>query len=292
MNSLLVYSAIVVVALVFGGLLVNVFITRRCGHLLSKLLPNRWTEKDATSIVRLFLLIGWIDIVIPVSVISAIFISMGDQYVRNLVVQWMSGPAIFDNLAIGPSQYHDLPLYWRQALAEIELRTDSNSEALKQFVSQLNLDDLNTLGEVGRYVLRDTLVVASGSDGSITAGTKAMPDLRHLENIGIIESRLTIVRTIHEDSALYGNGYALIFRVPNEKVQFQGMYLTDLGVDLLTTLRQRTSLPYLCHLKRTLAERDQTIEIWSVLDKSPMKRSDNHATALVANISSQCSAIE
>ena len=67
---------------------------------------------------------------------------MADQAVRNIVNQWMGGLDLFRHLAIEGNDYHNLPVYWKQALAEIVVRRGDEDEAAKQFVSKLNVDDL------------------------------------------------------------------------------------------------------------------------------------------------------
>ena len=69
----------------------------------------------------------------------------GRQYFRNVVDDWMSEGELLKYLAIDEDEYFHLPLYWRQALAEITSREDDSDEALRQFISRLDIDDIEIL---------------------------------------------------------------------------------------------------------------------------------------------------
>ena len=59
--------------------------------------------------------------------IGAAIFAFFDQAVRNTVDGWMSGPEVFERIALNEEQFTELPLEWRQTLSEIELRPEGEA---------------------------------------------------------------------------------------------------------------------------------------------------------------------
>ena len=85
--------------------------------------------------------------------VTALLLTMGDQWIRNLVDDWMSGPDLFDSLSIRPDEYQGLPLRWRQALSEIAVRDSAEATALQELIKRLDVEQIGLLDRIAPYIL-------------------------------------------------------------------------------------------------------------------------------------------
>lgn len=272
----------IVVSLSLGGAVVVGLLIRSIGPLLAGTISNGRSRDRVTSLLKRSALLVYALLLLsllPWSVLLTTAGGMADQYFRNMVDEWMSEGELFKYLAIDKDEYFRLPLYWRQALAEITFREDDGDEALRQFISRLDVDDIETLELVAAYALSGALLVSRyAGEGSPSREISRM-DLLHLEAIGIIDSTLPLnhkeIRAPTEqgdDSKapdqlwLVGQQYGLLLRAvePDTGTQLSFHVLTEIGTDLLMALRRPTSLKYLCWLQHHFRARKLAAEIWSL----------------------------
>lgn len=218
---------------------------------------------------------------LPWSILFTTFGGMADQHFRNLVNRWMSGPQLFEHLAIGEDEYYSLLLHWRQSLAEIAFREGDEHEALKQFISRLDMRDIEILEKVAKYGVQGGLLAwgQTAADRNPAREITAS-DIVHLPAIGIVDSQLPFNHrtisaeaeaTVEEENPcwnwLVGRQYALRLRPPpdSNSVQLPFHVVTETGMELVEALRRPTSLPYLCWLQSHFSERGLTVEIWSTI---------------------------
>ena len=216
---------------------------------------------------------------LPWSVVLTTVGGMADQYFRNMVTQWMSGPDLFRHLAIDEEEFHAQPLHWRQGLAEIALRKGDEEEALRQFISRLGTRDIEILESVAQHALHGALLASRRLPRGDPIGELSSMDLIHLEAIGVIDSRLPLnhprIRAATSGAAsdenreefwLAGERYGIYLRAPTDGngVRLSLIILTDIGKRLVKALRRPTSLPYLCWLQRYFLEQQMSAEIWSI----------------------------
>ena len=268
--------AAVLVSLVVGFLALR-WIAKSTGRLVFSSARNGWQQDD---IIRLLKRVMWLSPVIlllgllPWSMLFTTFGGMADQYFRNLVNRWMSGPELFEHLAIDEDEYYSLPLHWRQALAEIAFREgDDENEALKQFISRLDMRDIEILEKVAKYTVQGGLLELrqATAEGNPAREITTL-DIIHLQAIGIIDSQLPVNhRTIPAEAEatilnwLIGRQYALHLRSPpdSNSVRLSFRVVTETGMELVETLRRPSSLNYLCWLQRHFSEQGWIVEIWS-----------------------------
>ncbi len=272
----------IVVFLSLGGAVVVGLLIRSIGPLLAETISNGRSRDRVTSLLKRSALLVYALLLLsllPWSVLLTTAGGMADQYFRNMVDEWMSEGELFKYLAIDKDEYFQLPLYWRQALAEITFREDGGDEALRQFISRLDIDDIETLELVAAYALTGALLVSrDAGEGSPPREISRM-DLLHLEAIGIIDSVLPLnhkeIRAPTEEGDgsqtpdqlwLPGQQYGLQLRAvePGAGTRLSFRVLTEIGTDLLQSLRRPTSLEYLCWLQRHFRARDIAAEIWSL----------------------------
>ena len=120
-------------------------------------------------------------------VIATLISPFFDQTIRNTVDDWMGMPDLFDSISIGPDEYAQLPLYWRQALAEIALRSKEEAADAQSIIEELRLEDMELIGLLAPYmtnygVLRDNSKLSEHPIPEL-----AYRDFSHLEDLGILE---------------------------------------------------------------------------------------------------------
>ena len=122
---------------------------------------NEWRHDDVVRLIRRLILLSPLILLLSLLPWSIAFTTAGvmaDQFFRNLVDRWTDGPELFEHLAIDEGEYYGLPLHWRQALAEVAFRDDGEDEALKQFISRIDMRDIEVLEKVANYAVSGGLL--------------------------------------------------------------------------------------------------------------------------------------
>ena len=273
---------VLVVSLIFAaGVPLVCWLTRSIAATAVAAKENNWQGDDLARLLRKGVLLLSVILFIPLLPWSFMFAtigSMADQFFRNTVNQWMTGPDLFEHLAIKEDEYNNLPLHWKQALAEIALREGDEDEALRQFVSQLDSRQIDLLELVAQRELGGTLLVFRPSDGEPVEELSHM-DMMHLEAIGVIDSALPLnhkeIRSATDTKSdgdttdslgLVGHQYGIYLRAtPNGKgTSLSFNVLTETGNKLIDALRRPRSLSYLCSLHYHYSKRGLSAEIWSL----------------------------
>ena len=188
-------AVVIVVSLSVGGAVALGLLIRSIGPLLAEAISNGWSQDRVISLLKRSALLVYALLflsLLPWSVLLTTAGGMADQYFRNMVDEWMNEGELFKYLAIDEDEYSHLPLYWRQALAEITFRGDDTDEALRQFISRLDINDIEILELVAAYALGGALLeLRDAGEGSPSREISRM-DLLHLQAIGIIDSTLPL----------------------------------------------------------------------------------------------------
>ena len=175
---------------------------------------------------------------------------MADQFFRNTVNQWMSGPDLFRSLAIEGDE----------------------DEGRRQLIARLSIEDIEVLDFTAKYALGGNLVESS-VPWELTSEL-----LAHLEERGLaLNTRIPFVhRSVGGAAAtspaerevlfLAGYLYGLHLRAPKGApcVNVSFYELTDLGRKMLRATRRPTDLVYLCRLKSHFESSGLVAEIWPI----------------------------
>ena len=276
MNWVIYIGGALVIMVIVGFVGIRI-LTKSLGKTLGNATADKLTETEITRVLRKASLM--ISIVLLINLVPWSFIlttggSMLDQFFRNKVNHWTSGPDIFRHLAIKQNDYHALPLYWKQALSEITVRDGEDEEEIKQFISSLDSYDLSVLDLVASYALGGTLVVERTPNRSQQVGKLTSRDIAHLVNKRIISSALPINHiTLGTKGGNEGNNsetptkqplvgihYGMLFYSNNEKL-LSYYDLSELGKRIVKSMRKTTSILYLCRLQKHLLEDDIFTEV-------------------------------
>lgn len=277
MSDLWIVGVVVVALILCMGLGVTWQLTRSVGRLVARLAAEGWKEEqDVVRLLRraiaLVFCVGVLVSAVPWSLLVSTLGGMADQFFRNTVNQWMSGPDLFHSLAIDEADYRRLPINWRQAIAEIDLREGDDDEGLRQLISRLSIEDIEVLELTAQYALGGNLV------DSTVPWELTSELLAHLEERGLaLNTRIPLVHLSVGGTAatspaerevlfLAGHLYGLHLRAPegapNVNVSF--FELTDLGRKMLQAARRPTDLVYLCRLQSHFQSRGLVAEIWPI----------------------------
>ena len=79
--------------------------------------------------------------VLTIAFVGPVISTFFDQWIRNMVDDWMSEPDLFESISIRPDEYAQLPPYWRQALAEIALRPKEEVVDVQNVIEGLRAKD-------------------------------------------------------------------------------------------------------------------------------------------------------
>ena len=127
----------------------------------------------------------WVSIGGPA--IGAAIFTFFDQAVRNTVDTWMSGRELFEHIALSEEQYRELPLQWRQTLAEVVLRPEGEALDAKRVAETATAEDLELIGRLApflvvQHIARDEQLMSEHPIPGVS-----YDDLRRLEEIGIVD---------------------------------------------------------------------------------------------------------
>lgn len=303
MNVWLAFTLVLLAILMVGA--VGVPLIRRLTRLIGASFRNArdrdWQQEDVTKLLRRVAYLGsavFLLSLLPWSFLAATVGGMADQYFRNTVNQWMSGPDLFQHLAIKEEEYYSQPLHWRQALAEIALREGDEDEALRQFISRLDIRQIELLELVAKHALGGALLGTRSAEGDPLEELSHM-DLMHLEGIGVIDSVLPLnhkqIRPVTDAALesgttvgewLVGHQYGIFLSAVEggEGTRVSFLVLTDTGKKLIDALRRPTSVNYLCWLQRYFGDRQLSAEIWSLREDDL----EEHAYYPISEISGAC----
>ena len=119
------FAVVIVMTLSLGGVVAVGLLIRSIVPLLAEAISNGGSRDLIISLLKRSALLVYVVLFLslfPWSVLLTTAGGIADQYFRNMVDGWMSEGELFKYLAINEDEYSDLPLYWRQALAEITFR--------------------------------------------------------------------------------------------------------------------------------------------------------------------------
>ena len=275
--ALMLLAILVVVA---GGIPLVLWLTKSIAAAARDAIQKEWRQEEITGLLRKIAGLGLVILflsLLPWSLLTTVIGGMADQFFRNTVNQWMSGPDLFQHLAIAEDEYHSQPLHWRQALAEISLREGDEDEALRQFISQLDTRQINLLEKVAKYALSGALLELRLTTGDPVREELSHMDLMHLEEVGVIDSVLPLNHKDIRPAAdaqpavdvtdglwLVGYQYGIFLRADaaGKGTRLSFLVLTETGGRLVHALRKPTSLSYLCWLQRHFYDRQISAEVW------------------------------
>ena len=208
-----------------------------------------------------------------------------DQTIRNTVDDWMSEPDLFRSISIAPEEYAELPLYWRQALAEIALRPEEEAIDAQTIIEELKLEDIKLISFLAPYmtdlgILRDHTKLSEHPMPELSYS-----DFSHLEDLGILEDvnngmkfKLNENWAPGTEAGLLGTTVTLKFRAktPEDRFDLEVTAFTRGGKQLFEALRVPSNVAYFEWFAGILEKSGFAVELFALnLKGSGESKSDD-----------------
>ena len=225
--------------------------------------PPRWLTRTYVTWVLLGILtLG------PVP--AAFFLTAGEQWLRNVVDEAMSDPDLYDFLSIDAEEYGDLPVQWRQVLAELSVRPETAETAdIRQWMKTLTPDEIALVDKVVPYVIDGFLVRDRSSDSYHPIPGLSLVDFATLEDLGILQGVRDPYKRPNQPvgvpMTMVGTTAALkITRVAEEAdVSFSVTRLTDMGQALVRLLRVPSEILYFEWVARQIDQQGVDVRLFA-----------------------------
>ena len=193
-----------------------------------------------------------------------------DQAIRNSIDEWMSEADLFDSISISPDDYAELPLYWRQALAEIALRPKEEAVDAQNIIEGLKLADIKIVDLLAPYAISIGILRDDNQLSEHPMPELSYSDFSHLEDLGILEDvnngRIyDITKDWNPDSNIDIRGTTVTLRFkandPTIKFVIKTTAFTKGGMQLIEALRVPSNIMYFEWYAETLEEKGFTVEL-------------------------------
>ena len=229
-------------------------------------LPPSWlTRGFVYRVLVCFLVLG------PIP--TVLLITGADQIIRNKIDDWMSGPDLYESLALEPHEYRHLPVRWRQALAEIAVRDEPGAATIQELINKLNPAHIKLVNQIAPFEAGGFLVRDDGEISRHPIPRLSLVDFATLEDLGILHAiQQGLAMTISLDSSsnyqshLLGTSVALVMRAAQKdsEVKFSITRFTETGLSLIRLLRVPSDIRYFEWLAKRIEQPDVSIELWAI----------------------------
>ena len=119
---------------------------------------------------------------------AALFLTVSDQWLRNVVDEAMSDPDMYNYLSIDAEEYSDLEVHWRQVIAELSVRPETAETAeIRELLKTLTPDQIALADKIAPYVIDGFLIRDRGSPSYHPIPGLSLVDFAALEDLGILQ---------------------------------------------------------------------------------------------------------
>ena len=177
-------------------------------------------------------------------------------------------------LGLNQEEFRDLPLHWRQALAELALAPRADFPALARFVRELRADDILLIDRVARAIAHNGsthfLVRSRTSPHHHPYLRLEFADFQRLREIGLLHSDFSRTGARINPSAaapvsLWGSSVALAFYSSDgeAQIEFSVETFTAVGAALVELLRVPSDLRYFTWVAGTVIDSTLDVQLWA-----------------------------
>lgn len=202
---------------------------------------------------------------------ATFLITAGDQWLRNVVDEAMSQPDMYGSLAIDAEQYLDLPLRWRQVLAELSVRPETaDTIEIRELMKTLTPDQIALIDKIAPYVIDGVLVRDTSKSSYHPMPGLSLVDFATLEDLGVLQGVRDAYKRPNQPlgvpMTMTGTTAALkITRVGEEgDVSLSVTRLTDMGQTLVRLLRVPSDILYFEWIARQIEEEGVDVKVFAV----------------------------
>ena len=151
--------------------------------------------------------------------------------------------------------YHNLPISWRQLLAEVETNQSNYPTRFVSLIKELTLNDISRLDNIAPYVVGSSIIQADDFEMGYNIPNVNDEDFERLKTLGItVDGHLGMYKEIKPkdgrpgQSVFRGVTLGLLVQSPNPTKEFKVhvISLTEEGEQIINLLKKPTSLKGLC----------------------------------------------
>lgn len=229
-------------------------------------LPPSW-------LTRRFVVILLISLFTVAPLPSVAIITGADQFIRNKIDDWMSDPDLYDSIILGPEEYSQLPVHWRQTLAEVAVRQEPEISDVKNLIATLKFENMVLVDKVAPYKIEGFIVRDKSYDSRHPIPTVTVKDLDTLEHLGILQSvqvghkfPIDLGESVNYRKDLFGStvGMSLRGAQQDSQVEIKITQFTEAGVVLVDRLRVPSDIRYFEWLAKKVEQSGISVELWAI----------------------------
>ena len=204
---------------------------------------------------------------------SVVIITGADQFIRNKIDDWMSGPDLYDSIILTPEEYARLPVHWRQALAENSVRDEAEMAGVRELVASLQLQHMLLVDRVAPYEVQGYMVRDGDHASQHPIPTLTVVDFATLEDLGILQS----VQRGHEitfdvggspngQQNVLGTSVAMVMKSTQEEstINLAVTRFTEAGLKLIRLLRVPSDIRYFEWMAKKVEQSEIAVELWAI----------------------------
>lgn len=196
-----------------------------------------------------------------------------DQAIRNKVNVWMSAPDLFTSISIAPAEFTELPPHWRQALADIALRSKDEAVDVQNVVGGLKMSDITLVNLLAPYATSFGILRDNDQLSEHPMPELSYSDFSHLQDLGILED-INNGRKINPDdewnpdaeSILTGTTVYLAFKPKARELRaaLEVTAFTSGGKQLIDALQVPSNLSYFEWFAKKLEGKGFAVELYAI----------------------------
>lgn len=209
---------------------------------------------------------------------AALLLTVGDQWLRNHVDDWMSGPDLFKTLSIRPDQYRELPLRWRQALAEAVVRDPTEAAGLQELIKTLTVEHIGLLDQIAPYAIggfvKGSYIVRDKENPSRhPISGLSVKDFALIEDLGVLQS-VERGHLLQIADNIFGTTVVLEVQLddPDQKPNLNITSFTERGEKLIRLVRAPSNIAYFEWVARKIEESvngNVRVNMWAIGTHEP-----------------------
>ena len=205
-------------------------------------------------------------------IIATLISPFVDQTIRNIVDDWMDSPDLYDSISITPDEYAQLPVYWRQALAEITLRPKEEAIDVQNIIKSLKAADMRLISSLAPYAISEGIFRDNSKLSEHPMPELSFSQFLHLQDTGILENVGSGVRQRYTEHLILGSEFNLrgttvqlkfIPKSAKESPVLEVTRFTKGGKQLIDALRVPSNIGYFEWFAKNLEEKGFTVELFT-----------------------------
>lgn len=202
-----------------------------------------------------------------------LLITAADQFIRNKIDDWMSDPDLYKSVILRPEEYQRLPVHWRQALAEIAVRSEPDAAGVQELIKTLTSEHITLVDLVAPYAIRDFIVRDTKRPSQHPIPALSVVDFATLQDLGILQAvqrgheiTLDLSSSPNHQANWLGTTVALVMKgtQTENKVKLPITRFTEAGISLVRLLRIPSDIRYFEWLAKKMEQSNLNVELWTI----------------------------